>query len=84
MLKSPLLCCLIGNTNLIYDVSNVSDALQVVLQNRYQGPEAMTMGLNTTYQWNEHVSFSLENEYQPMTTESTPPASFLGRINWAF
>ena len=44
----------------------------------------MTMGLNTTYQWNEHVSFSLENEYQPMTTESTPPASFLGRINWAF
>ena len=70
-----------GNANLTYDAT---DALQVVLQNRYQGPEAMTMGLNTTYQWNEHVSFSLENEYQPMTTESTPPASFLGRINWAF
>jgi hypothetical protein len=70
-----------GNANLTYDAT---DALQVVLQNRYQGPEAMTMGLNTTYQWNEHVSFSLENEYQPMTTSSTPPASFLGRINWAF
>ena len=70
-----------ANVNLTYDAS---DALQVILQNRYQGPEAMTRGLNTTYHWSEHLSFSLENEYQPMTTASTPLASFLGRINWVF
>ena len=70
-----------GNVNLTYDMS---DDLQMTLQNGYQGPEAMTMGLNTTYRWSEHLSFSLENEYQPMTTESRPPISVLGRINWAF